>query len=250
MLRPTRLFVIPVLAGLLSACSAFYIPDEDDDGVQRCDNVGECDIPANSRFDVECVFGEEQDESTKKVCAPKFREVSCDVDDYSGEHALVQKWETAQEVTGVYIACDSMNQLGERGCKPKPMGQPCNDASHVVNQFGVCDVADAEFPAAEASKDRQGLDVLDQFCRSYFCDKNWVCDASGAKPLCRPCGTANAEGNPGVGQGACAEIWTGGVKSTVYIPDGELSCGEDGLSSDPDTAARLAGEKIGEVPGS
>jgi len=245
---------LPAFALLVGACSAFYPPKEEDDGVARCDNVGDCDVPDNSRWDVECVHGVDQDEATDKVCAPVFRSVSCDPMKYGAEHPLRVKWEEAQNApAGVYVSCDEMTQAGTLGCKPRPAGDPmgrCND-NMVINVFGVCDVADAEFPAAPARPDLAGVDVLDQFCRSYFCDEAWVCDSSTSAPVCQPCKEPKEGATDEIGQGYCAELHTkvtdGSVKpSTVYVSD--VSCGENGLSSDATTAARLAGEAIGPIP--
>lgn len=236
------------LAGLLGACTAFFPPDEDNDEVARCDNVGDCDAPANSRWDVECVHADGQDSSTPKVCAPKFREVSCD----PGVHdTLQEKYDQALAVSQTYISCTEMpdDNRGKQGCQPQ-IPNMC-DGSLDVNALGVCDEPGATYLAAGGNADRAGKDVLDSFCRNYFCDKDWMCDDSSGTPICRPCQTIGEDGQPALGSGGCAELWvrneTGAAsKSSVYKDD--VSCGGDGLSSDPNSAIRMAAEAVGEVP--
>lgn len=249
-----RILALPALAVLLSACTAFYPPDEDDDGVMRCDNVGDCEVPDSSHWDVECVHGDEQDESTPKVCAPVFRIVSCNPMDaaYNGDHPLATKYQEALDTNGVYVGCDEMTQVGTKGCDPKPLGENprCNDGLE-VNAFGVCDTPGADYPAVPATPELAGKDVLDQFCRNYFCSDEWMCDASTGTPVCRPCTPVDPEGVPGIGLGGCAELYTKAadgtaVQSSVYAVDS--SCGENGLSSNPTDALELAAEKIGPVP--
>lgn len=253
MISSIRILAVPALAVLVSACTAFFPPDEDDDGVIRCDNVGDCEVPENSQWDVECVHGDDQDESTPKVCAPVFRIVGCDPQrDFASDSAVLQKYEEATSSKGIYVGCDDMNQAGTKGCDPRPGATDRCDDNMVINGFGVCDDPDAKYPAVPATPELAGKDVLDQFCRNYFCSEDWTCDASTGTPVCRPCATPNADGVPGVGEGGCAELYTkieadGTVaRSTVY--DVDVTCGDGGLSPDVNTATRLAGEKIGPVP--
>lgn len=247
-----RILVVPALAALLSACTAFYPPDEKDDGVDRCDNVGDCEVPDNSQWDVECVHGDGQDESTPKVCAPVFRIVSCDPTDYKDDHPLSLKLQEADETNGVYVSCDEMMHAGTKGCSARPKSDPNGecDAGLVKNVYGVCDEPDAMYPAVPARPELAGLDVLDQFCRNYFCSDEWMCDQSTGTPVCRPCKPVEDDTDQ-IGQGACAELYTKGAdgkaaRSTVY--DVDSSCGKNGLSSDATTALRLAAEKVGPVP--
>ena len=232
-----------------SACSAGGIPGEDQDGVERCDNIDDCDKPPNSQWDVECVHADGQDASSPKVCAPKFREVSCRP---SIHESLETKYADATETNGVYIGCDTTLHAGEQGCAPHANGE-CSSGLE-VNVFGVCDDPAAEYPAIGANGDRAGLDVLDQFCRNYFCDRDWMCDASSGTPICRPCRNANENEGTSLGTGACAELWvrdgTGkAVRSSVYVD--EVSCSsESGLDRDANTAIRIAAEKVGDVPAS
>jgi hypothetical protein len=182
-----RILALPALAVLLSACTAFYPPNEDDDGVARCDNVGDCEVPESSHWDVECVHGDDQDQSTPKVCAPVFRIVSCDPMDYGNDHPLTTKYQEALDTNGVYVGCDEMNKAGTKGCDPRPGADDRCDGDMIINAFGVCDDADAPYPAVPATPELAGKDVLDQFCRNYFCSDEWMCDASTGTPVCRPC---------------------------------------------------------------
>lgn len=254
MISSIRILAVPAFAVLVSACSAFYPPTEEDDDVDRCDNVGDCAVPENSRWDVECVHGDDQDQSTPKVCAPVFRIVPCDPQAFSTDDAVLQKYEEATSSKGVYVGCDEANKAGTKGCDPRPAGgDPRCDGNMIINQFGVCDDPDAEYPAVPATPELAGKDVLDQFCRNYFCDEDWMCDASTGTPVCRPCATPK-DGVPGIGEGGCAELYTkapdasdeGALRSSVY--DVDVSCGKNGLSTSESEARKLAGEKIGPVP--
>jgi hypothetical protein len=229
-----RRILLLSFVSLCVGCSAFYIPDEKDDGVQRCDNQGDCKAPSDGRFDVECVFGEGQDDTSQKVCAPIFAIQECDPDKFPADHPFTETWTAAQDATGTYIPCDDMNK-GTQGCKPRTAGNgtPC-DAGLEVNDYGVCDDPEADFAAVEANKDIQGFDVLDQFCRSYFCDANWVCDASGGQPLCKVCRDGEAPG-----EGGCVEVYLDGTKSSIYTDSVDCS---GGLDSTRDV-------EFGDIPG-
>jgi hypothetical protein len=227
MVHSTRFWLLPAAFVLSTACTAFFPPDEKDDGVTRCDNVEDCEAPDDIRFDIECVFGEDQDESSPKVCAPKFFERSCDPERYAMD-PFFEIWTEAQGVSGVYVACDE-DKRGSRGCKRRPngMGTPCDDGLE-ENQFEVCDDPDADYAAIEANADRKGFDVKDQFCRSMFCESDWVCNDD----LCKPC---DPDSSPG--EGGCVELYINGERSSVYVD--EIDC---------DSGPKPEDAKFGDVP--
>lgn len=229
MLHTTRFWLLPAAFVLSTACTAFFPPGVEDDGVERCDNVGDCTPPDDPRFDVECVFGEGQDEKSQKVCSPTWLDRSCEPDRYK-DSDFEALYNDAIEINGVYKACAEENR-GTRGCKKRPNGDPDGpcDTGLEENAYGVCDDPDAEFAAIEADSTRAGFDVLDQFCRSLFCGEEWVCDEG----LCKQCEDG---GTPG--EGGCVEVYVNGQKSSVYLDD--VSCGDD-----PPAASEA---EFGEIP--
>jgi hypothetical protein len=237
-----RVMFVGLAVGLFAGACGW---ETEDDGVARCDNVDDCVSSDDSRWDVECVHGEDQDLSTPKVCAPVFRTVSCEPNDYPADHPLRTTYELARTAPGVYVGCD-VDDLGSQGCGPRPDGGAACDEGLSLNRFGACDDPAATFAAVPGSPALAGLDVLDQFCRNYFCSDEWMCDASTGTPVCRRC---DGDGET-LGEGACAELYTrtsdGAVRSTIY--DVDTSCAENGLSSDPSEAPRLAAEKLGKIP--
>jgi hypothetical protein len=219
-----------ILTGFFaSACTAILVPDEDDDGVKRCDNSEECDDTGDNRFEAVCVYGEGQDEGSQKVCAVQYTEPSCNVDAFVlDDHVFSTTYEEALDALGTgYPGC---NGEGGKGCATNGT---C-DSGFEPNGYGVCDDGDG-LPAVAVSAETIGQDVLDQFCRYRFCDKNFVCDTTGT-PICVPC-----DANKPFGEGGCGELYSGpNTRSSIYLAANtdEGSCG----NHDAD------GTKFGDVP--
>ncbi|HRI07768.1 MAG TPA: hypothetical protein PKW35_08130 [Nannocystaceae bacterium] len=206
------------LAALTSiGCSAILNPENSDD-VLRCGNADECasypEIAAaldNQRTEAVCSAPGSSSEfgtsNRDQVCSVTDKPQSCDLTKLNADNPARVRAEEAESSSGVYIACAEANR-GKQGCKPK-LDNTC-DAGLKVNAFGACDSADADHPAVEATADLKGLDVADQFCRSYFCDDAFVCNADSL--LCVRCDPKKA-----LGDGGCAELYVNGALSSVYV---------------------------------
>lgn len=224
--RPS--FHAPLLARALvlvasftaSACTAILVPNEDADGVVRCNNSGECPTLADNRHVSQCVYGADQSESSSKVCVADFDpDIGCKPENYEGTHPYVEAYEDATDNAskGQYIPCSSEN-LGKQGCGFN-IDFPCAEGL-APNDKNICDDTDPNTPEAispkellDAELEPAGQDVADQFCRWRFGDENWVCDttAPGGRWLCRDCDPAKE-----FGQGGCGQLYLQGAVSTVY----------------------------------
>lgn len=217
--RNVGVSLLTLLAGFtISACSAFFVPDADVDGVARCNTGDDCVEPEDNRHVAQCVFGAGQAENSDKVCSSAFKELGCHPEVQNGDGALLELYEdvTSNQIKVLYGSCSAENE-GKRGCAPSASG--CNEG-FAVNDAGFCDDPDAPFPAINPSQvglsEIAGQDVLDQLCRFYFCDESFVCDQSGSKPLCRPCDPDEA-----YGEGGCGTLYLQGEPSPVYTDDVE-----------------------------
>jgi hypothetical protein len=217
---------LTLLAGFsVSACSAFFVPNADDDGVERCNTTEDCTEPEDNRHVAQCVYGEGQPENSEKICSAAFREINCNPMAYGGDHPLVERYDdvTDTETKALYGECSTMDpdNRGLQGCAPNEDGS-CDNPEHTVID-GYCDDEDAPFPALNPTQvggvDIAGQDVLDQFCRFYFCDESFVCDTSGAKWICKPC-----DPNEAFGSGGCGTIYIEGMPSSVYTDVSESNC--------------------------
>jgi hypothetical protein len=225
-----------LLAGFtVSACSAFFVPDVNDDGVSRCNTTEDCESPEDNRHIAQCVYGEAQPENSEKVCSSAFKQLNCNPQAYGGDHPLVTVYEevTSNQVKAAYGACADEFR-GMQGCAP--LNGVCNDGLELIE--GVCDDPDALYPALNPSQvggvDIAGQDVIDQFCRFYFCDDSFVCDTSGTKWLCKPC-----DPNEEYGTGGCGSLYLDGAPSTIYTDPTAGNC--EGAIGD-------AGVEFGAVP--
>jgi hypothetical protein len=211
-----------LLAGFTaSACTAILVPDKEgkDDGVFRCNNVGDCpnDLDDN-RLRYQCVYGEGQDESSSKICVADWEEIGCKATDYGGDHPFVDAYADAtdNQSKGLYVPC-SVDNLGKQGCGYNADVQ-CDQSLGLSDRGdGICDDSDSNTPPAispgQVADDVEvaGQDVLDQFCRWRFGDENWVCDTDNGRFLCTEC-DSEAE----FGKGGCGTLYLQGAPSGTY----------------------------------
>lgn len=215
------LSVLTLLAGFtVSACSAFFVPGEEDDEVTRCNTTEDCTEPADNRHIAQCVYGENQPENSPKVCSSAFFELTCHPQVQDGEGELEDLYDdvTSNQVKVLYSSCTAENE-GKRGCAPA--AGVCNDGLELID--GICDDPNALIPAINPSQvglsDIAGQDVLDQLCRFYFCDESFVCDQTGSKPICRAC-----DPNLPYGEGGCGTLYIQGEPSSVYTDVAASNC--------------------------
>jgi hypothetical protein len=214
--------VVPAL-GLGLACTAILNPRDE---VQRCGSPSDCSASGDNRYDVVCVFPEGSNlDSTEvdKICVAELRQPSCDPESYQGnpEHPLIVA--LADNDTSRYLC--AVDQLGLQGCPPRTADNPCNDGLEVVG--GICDVRDSDSPARNLAilADLEAQDVLDQFCRSFFCDEEFVCDRDSGS-VCVPCDPEKP-----FGKGGCGTVYTAGTPSCIYV-DAEDECDAPDSSTD------------------
>lgn len=224
---PTRRRLFPALLLLVgftaSACAAFYVPDVDDDLVQRCNTSEDCDPIDDNRYVAQCVFGEGQPENSDKVCAADIdRDIVCGEMAYDVNHPLSVAYEDAVAAKAAYGQCSEEN-YGKRGCPP--MDGACDDPLEINNASGTCDDLDdpipAIYPPGVGGIDIAGQDAKDQFCRWYFCDETMVCVPSGSKQVCRPCSGKDPDD---FGDGGCGEIYIQGEPSSIYMDADAGNC--------------------------
>ncbi len=76
----------------LSSCTAILVPDEDDDGVLRCDVTSDC-----PKIDLE--------PGADKVCSADYETIPCGSNAYPGDHPLSQLTAAAAADPSRYAAC-------------------------------------------------------------------------------------------------------------------------------------------------
>lgn len=218
--RRRILSALSLLAGFsISACTAFYVPNEDDDGVQRCNTTEDCDDIDDNRYVAQCIFGSDQPENSSKVCAVDFDQIGCGEETYPMDHPLSVAFADAVDAKAAYGQCSDENR-GKRGCQP--LEGECDEAAGLVinNATGTCDVPNptipALYPPSVGGVEIAGQDAKDQFCRWYFCDETFVCAKAGSRELCQPCSGTNPDD---YGSGACGQIYIQGEPSTIYTPN-------------------------------
>jgi hypothetical protein len=227
--------VASALLAFLPACNFIFNPDGD--GVIRCDNADDCDAPlqaalSDKRGQSACGAagggGSDFNQSVdNKVCSIVDREdVSCNPEVLIARTGTIAKvLEDAAKQADSYDACTS-DRFGTLGCPPA--GGTCtqgvvrtytsvtgNDAAS-ADQSGterkIC--APDGVAAVEPNGALESWDVLDQHCRSFFCDESFVCSRGkgSADYKCRRC-----DPELPYGAGGCGTMFIYGAASTVYV---------------------------------
>lgn len=233
-----RALLVVAAAGLLSAGCNFILNPANSDEVTRCKNATECEqndkfagILANERTDAACkapATGSGSFTSAKNnlVCSIVDKaSVSCDAEAFAEDAPLRVKYEEAKAQGSVYL-CPA-NLKGVTGC-PSLNGN-CDDPKAKPNDFDICDDGSGVFPFAEPTADLLAQDVLDQHCRSYFCDDNFVCNAN---KKCVRCRDIDKDETDQIGDGACVDFALQGKLSSIYRDNG---CDDDSVSDADDT---------------
>lgn len=218
------------VAFTVSACAAFYVPDEDLDDVQRCNTSEDCDAIDDNRYIAQCVYGEDQPENSSKVCVADFAQIACGGEDYNGDHPLSIAYAEAVAAKAAYGQCTEENR-GKRGCAPKD--GVCDQGLQINNASKVCDDPNdpipAVYPPGVGGTAIAGQDAKDQFCRWYFCDESFVCAKSGSRELCQPCSGTNPDK---YGSGSCGELYIQGEPSSIYTSLDGANCSGDRSTTD------------------
>lgn len=211
---PRALLVVAAGTTLLtSGCNFIFNPAKSDD-VIRCKNATECeqdevfaDVLATERVDASCkapASGPGGFTSAKNnlVCSTVDKaSVSCDAEAFADDTPLRMAWDIAQANKSVYNC--AIDKKGTNGC---PSLNGSCDSGKAPNAFDVCDDGSGKHPLANPTE-LIAQDVLDQHCRSYFCDDSFVCKSN----KCVRCDEDDAPG-----EGGCADYAPLGKISTVY----------------------------------
>ncbi|PRQ03675.1 hypothetical protein ENSA5_13680 [Enhygromyxa salina] len=210
---PPISYIAALISGfLLSACSAFFVPDFEDDGVHRCDLTSDCPELEDNRYVAVCVLPEQLSAGAAKICSSDYDTVPCAATAYGPNHPLTRAYADAFNDPARYGVCPT-ELLGSSGCGPSPDG--C-EAGLVLNVYGTCIDPEVDPNAIGAGQlpleDVLGQDVKDQFCRSYFCDERFVCSHRGSQPRCVPCDPDRYFSRAG-----CGTLYVQGEVSSVYL---------------------------------
>jgi len=235
---PIRSLVASALFAVVASLGCNFIMNPDGDGIFRCDNPDDCDVPLQSalsddRGQSRCAAGggggggftQSQD---NKVCSIVDKEdVSCNPSVFMGvENEVDKAYAAAVKQAGAYASC-LVEDYGTAGCPPN--GSTCNAGLEVRTYQSLSGDADNPEQSEQKVCAAKGVDVvapnsatryfdvLDQHCRSYFCDDAFVCNrGSGTSSgwRCVRCDPEKAYGN-----GGCGTMYMQGAPSTVYTKD-------------------------------
>lgn len=208
-----------------TGCSVIFDPERHDD-VPRCDFDDDCPAAADPRYELICTVDEEyadEDIDFPRICAPRPA-VSCDPRSYAFATPIATRFREATGLAGRYDEhCNE--HPGVQGCLPED--GVCAESLSPHSASHRCDDTDPDTPPALAAEPIvAGQDVLDQFCRSVFCDISFVCDTGRFR--CVPC-----ELGTRLGSGGCGDLYFAGQRSSAYQTADELAehCG--GADRDP-----------------
>lgn len=200
--------------GAAAGCTAILDPEKLDD-VDRCEFDADCPEPDDARFRMICVAAEEveADIDFPKICTPRSA-ASCDPMEYDYYTPFRTAWRDSMSIEGRYEGpCGDFP--GIQGCPPDVDGN-CAEGLSKHKLSGRCDDQDDDTPPAIAPVPLvAGQDVLDQFCRSLYCDVDYVCHKGDFE--CVPC-----ELGESIGRGGCGDLYLGGERSSVYRPDEDV----------------------------
>lgn len=161
-----------------------------------CEEDSDCEQPEDNRYRAVCAANDEGE----MVCTAGFSVIGC------GPEAYVDApWAGLMDPERYEGNCEA--SPGTRSCAP-----PCV-AGLEENEHGVCDDDDPSTPIAGPVV--PGQDVLDQICRSFFCDEAFVCESD--RSVCEPCDATKP-----FGRGGCGAIYLGDQLSCAYQSPPEL----------------------------
>jgi hypothetical protein len=223
-----------VLLGALStgvACTAILKPRDD---VQRCGTADDCDATGDDRYVAVCRFDPENSglDSTKvdKICVADFDVISCAIPPMAeGQNdTYAALFDKDEECDGFDTSCAEEN-LGSLGCPP-PDGGSCN--GDLTLQDNTCiDEGASVRVVTGGGLVRQA--VQDQFCKSFFCDEEFVCDTTDEdSPICVRC-----DADEEFGKGGCGLLYANGDVAPMYALDDALD--EDNGCPGPDAKTEV-----------
>lgn len=238
---PIRSLVASALFAVVASLGCNFIMNPDGDGIFRCDNPDDCDAPLRAVLDDErgqsrCAaaggggggFTQSQD---NKVCSVVDREdVGCNANAFAMDEAesspVTKTYRDAIKQAGAYACLP--DQFGSAGCPPN--AGACNQGLVKRTYRTLAGTADSPEENAEATicapdgvdavggnPALRGFDVLDQHCRSFFCDESFVCNRGSGTSSGWRC--ARCDPDKPYGSGGCGTMYLQGAPSTVYTSD-------------------------------
>lgn len=225
---------LAVLASVLASglgCSVILKPNDD---VERCGSADDCSPTGDERYVPICKFDDENTDldTTKvdKICVADYKSIGCDPSQYTGTSMQNGFKETAETAACIDISC-ATEDAGKAGCRPSTDG--CANGLQVDEDSGLCVDPDADQPTIgpayltdnDLPKDQP---VRDQFCKSFFCDDTFVCNA---QQKCQPC-----DPDKEYGQGGCGLVYDAGAPAKIYVLGNDLEeqcAGEDVKADEP-----------------
>lgn len=228
---PTRPLLVAVSLGLMvlsPACTLVLPPDGGDDDVERCKSASDCSGFEDGRLIPVCVSEDSDVNNAPGVCVAAWRPQSCNPSNMDTNLGMNVAAAVALGTDAYPSSCTPEN-AGKRGCGPGANG--CDSGLESVD--GICQVAGAPVQSGVSGETSLlGQDVMDQYCRFFFCSADFVCDRTGGQDVCRPCDPSKP-----FGQGGCEEMWINGSASPIYMDQATLggSCkNASPLADDPD----------------
>ena len=222
-LRTVGVLGLALASGL--ACTAIFAPRDD---VQRCGTSDDCDDTGDNRYVPACRFDPENSDldstETDKICVADFAPIACRPEDWSTseDHPFVAK---VDECDTIDLACDA-DRLGSEFCE-RADGEQCA-AGLEPNGDGLCVDPDSD-ERIVGDPDFREQAVLDQFCKSFFCDDEWVCDTGSNRATCVRC-----DPDEPFGEGGCGLLYANGAPAPVYVLGDDLQDQCDGPDADGD----------------
>jgi hypothetical protein len=225
--------VVVVLGAGVAACSVVFDPERYDD-VERCRYDDDCPDVEDPRYEYICTVseeyqadGEDADLSFPRICSPRAS-VSCDPNAYAYDSQFRARTREATSGRIRYeTVCSDLG--GVQGCPPDPE-HGCEAPLRVHPLSGRCDDEDESTPPAIAPEPSVAFqDVVDQFCRSVYCDIAYTCHVRDH--VCEPC----VLGEP-LGRGGCGDLYPMGRRSGVYQSSAALIDTCRGADADPELA--------------
>jgi hypothetical protein len=207
--RPLRAVTLLAAFGSAAACTAILAPHDD---VQRCQSADDCDPTGDNRYVPLCTFDDAHMnlDSSKydRICVADYAVKSCD------PMASIGKpfGDTFMDASCTDLSCAAGNE-GKLGCALTGDGA-CLEGARTTLMIGEDEVTfcgeDGVVPGFALSGDLKGQNVKDQYCKSFFCDEDFVCDPTSNKcTLCHP--------DADFGDGGCGTAYKDGAPAAVYV---------------------------------
>lgn len=204
-----RIVALSLAFGSALACTAVLAPKDE---VTRCGNADDCDATGDNRYVALCKFAEGSDPSkVDGICVAAYEpSIECDPTKLTGEldHPITI---AAGKSACAKTSCDPMNN-GKLGCPT--LDDACLDGMPMqFGEYTYCG-ADDVVPGFGLPDELELKHISDMYCRSHFCDEDFVCGPSGK---CQPC-----EGDDFL-DGGCGTVYVDGAPAPVYVFDKALT---------------------------